>query len=360
VKVAIVGAGIAGGYLAHLLEQKGITPDVYEQSDHGTSCGYRSCGWGAPDATGTFLDRAGLNLHDYLLEPMVTMNFDGLVAKTPLYTLDKPRLIRDLRSGLRIIQHRFTDQEAEEYDVVVDATGISRALLPPCSSDLSLPTLQYRVTVKPRGSRVLGPGVYGNQIPGLGYIWVFPLGRNQYHIGAGGLAFDRYGEILEQFFEDLSPSYSLTRHCSCSGDVRVASPFYSQPFVNTRKRNDGMPQQIIGVGESIGTVSPFTGEGIIYSLECAKILADSWLNEKTYASRVLSRFVWMKKERETLDYLLSDGQVNGPRLRDRWRFYRNARRSGIRLPMLQAFRRMGSLSQWIEGDGHQQLTNSHK
>jgi flavin-dependent dehydrogenase len=351
VKVAIVGAGIAGGYLARLLEQKGIIPDVYEGGDHGTSCGFRSCGWGAPDTTGTLLDRAGLDLDDYLLEPMVTMNFDGLVASTPLYTLNKPRLIQDLRSGLRITRRWITDREADGYDVVVDATGISRALLPSCSSDLTLPTLQHRVTVMPRGGRVLAPGVYGNQIPGLGYIWVFPLGRNQYHIGAGGLAFDRYGEILEQFFNDLSPAYTLTRHCSCSGQVRVASPWYSQPLVSVRNWENGRLQRIIGVGESIGTVSPFTGEGIIYSLQCAKILADSWPDEKAYVSRVLSRFGWMKKERETLDYLLSGGQETGPRLRDRWRFYRNARRSGVRLPMLEAFKRMGSLSRWVEGEG---------
>jgi flavin-dependent dehydrogenase len=349
VKVAIVGAGIAGGFLARLLERQGISPDVYEWGDHGTSCGYRSCGWGAPDATGSFLDRAGLDFDDYLLEPMVTMNFDGLVARTPLFTLDKPRLIRDLRSGLRIIPCPFTDREADEYDVVVDATGIARALLPPCSSDLTLPTLQYRVTVKTNGGQALGAGVYGNQIPGLGYIWVFPIGRGQYHIGAGGLAFDRYREILEEFFDNLSPGYSLTRHCSCSGEVRVASPFYSQPFVRVRKRKDRTPQQIIGVGESIGTVSPFTGEGIIYSLECAKLLADTWPDEKAYVSRVLSRFSWMKKERETLDYLLSEGRETGPRLRDRWRFYRNARRSGVSLPMIEAFKRMGSLSRWVEG-----------
>ncbi len=348
-KVAIVGAGIAGGYLARLLEGRGISPDVYEWGEHDTSCGYRSCGWGAPDATGSFLDRAGLDLDNYLLEPMAAMNFDGLVARTPLHTLDKPRLIRDLRSGLTITQRPFTGREAEEYDVVVDATGIARALLPPCSSDLTLPTLQHRVTVKPRGDRVLEPGVYGNQIPGLGYIWVFPLGRSQYHIGAGGLMFDRYGEILEQFFDNLSPGYSLTRHCSCSGEVRVASPHYSQPLVSVRKSENGELQRIIGVGESIGTVSPFTGEGIIYSLECAKLLADTWPDDKAYVSCVLSRFRWMKKERETLDYLLSEGRETGPRLRDRWRFYRNARRSGVRLPMIEAFRRMGSLSRWVEG-----------
>jgi hypothetical protein len=57
----------------------------------------------------------------------------------------------------------------------------------------------------------------------------------------------------------------------------------------------------------------------------------------------------MKKERDTLDFLLSQEGKGLPRLRDRWRFYRNAHRSGIRLPLLEAFRRMGSLSMWVEG-----------
>jgi hypothetical protein len=56
----------------------------------------------------------------------------------------------------------------------------------------------------------------------------------------------------------------------------------------------------------------------------------------------------MEKERETLDYLLGQGRNRGPRLRDRWRFYKNARRSGIELPLLEAFKRMGSLSRWVD------------
>jgi hypothetical protein len=78
------------------------------------------------------------------------------------------------------------------------------------------------------------------------------------------------------------------------------------------------------------------------------MFADSWPDHEGYTKSVLARFAWMKKERETLDYLLSRGRKSGPRLRDRWRFFRNARCSGIGLPMLGAFKRMGSLSQWVE------------
>lgn len=347
-KVAIAGAGIAGGYLARLLAQREISVDIYDGRDHETSCGCRSCGWGAPVGIGPYLAEVGLDLNEYLIEPMSLMNFDGLVAKTPLCTIHKPRLLRDLTSGTRLKRQNLETAEVKNYNVIVDATGITRALLPPCRSDLTLPTLQHRVIVESHGKGRIEAGVYGNRIPGLGYLWIFPLRNNQYHIGVGGLGLRDHDSIMEQYYRESSERFSFTHLCHCMGIVRVAAPYYSTPFYTSEIRNDGTSQLIVGVGESIGTVSPFTGEGIVYSLECAKMLLESWQDPEKYTKRVLARFAWMKKERETLDYLLSTGR-KGPRLRDRWRFYRNARNSGIELPMLEAFKRMGSLSRWVEG-----------
>lgn len=347
-KIAIAGAGIAGSYLARLLEQKGITTDLFYGSEHETACRCRSCGWGTPIAIGSYLSATGCTLDDYLMEPMFSMNFDGLVAKTPLCTINKPSLLQDLTSGLTVTKKQMEREDADGYDIVIDATGINRSFLPPCTSDLVLPTMQHRVTVEPLGNQHLEAGVYGNRIPGLGYLWIFPLGKEQYHIGVGGIRLDQHESLMTQFYEENSGRFSFSPICSCSGNIRVASPYYSSPFYHFQKRQDGKYLLIIGVGESIGTVSPFTGEGIVHSLECARLLADSWPDEKRYAALVMSQFGWMKKERETLDYLLSEGRANGPRLRDRWRFYRNARRSGIGLPLMEAFRHMGSLSRWVE------------
>jgi flavin-dependent dehydrogenase len=347
-KVAIAGAGIAGGYLAKLLGQKGVFPDVFDGMDHDTRCGCRSCGWGAPAGIGTYLAGAGLDLDEYLLKPMPSMHFDGLVARTPLCTIDKPRLLRDLTRDTGLERRDLGTEEAEDYEIIVDATGIARAFLPPCHSDLTLPTLQHRVLVKSTGNERLPAGVYGNQVPGLGYLWVFPLGNNQYHIGAGGIGLDRLDHIMDRFYEDMAGRFSFTTLCSCEGTIRVASPYYATPFSVRKTRADGTSQLIMGTGESIGTVSPFTGEGMVFSLECARILAGSWPDPDRYGKAVLARFAWMRKERETLDYLLSREGKGGPRLRDRWRFFKNARRSGIGLPMLEAFRRIGTLSQWME------------
>jgi flavin-dependent dehydrogenase len=346
--IAIAGAGISGGYLANLLGQRGISPDVYDGMDHDTRCRCRSCGWGVPGDIGTYLADIGLDLNEYLIEPMSPMNFDGLVAKTPLCTIDKPRLLRNFSKAIRLKRQNLGQEEAEDYDIVVDATGITRAFLPPCRSDLTLPTLQHRVAVEPHKSERLGAGVYGNRIPGLGYLWIFPVGNHHYHIGIGGIGFGRLDSLLERFYRDSDGRYSFTTLCSCDGLIRVASPYYSTPFYTRRTRKDGTSQVIVGIGESIGTVSPFTGEGIVYSLECARIFADSIPDYEHYTTSVLARFSWMKKERETLNYLLSQEGKGRPRLRDRWRFFCNARRSGIGLPMLEAFRRMGALSQWVD------------
>ena len=346
--IVIAGAGIAGGYLARLLGQKGIDADIYDPMDHATRCGYRSCGWGAPAGIGAYLDTIGLDLDDYLFKRMPWMNFDGLRARTPLCTFDKTRLIRDFLDGSGMVRADIGEAGLDGYDVVVDATGICRAFLPPCRSDLTLPTLQDRVVVESTGEERLGPGVYGNMVPGLGYIWVFPLGGDQYHIGIGGIGLSTHKNLLDRFYRDQSGRFSFSRVCTCTGSVRVASPYYSTPFFTGGAGNNGRTQAVVGVGESIGTVSPFTGEGIVFSMECAKMLADSWPDFEGYSRRVLSRFTWMKKERETLDYLLEQKGRNGPRIRDRWRFYRNARRSGIGLPMLDAFKRIGTLSRWVD------------
>jgi flavin-dependent dehydrogenase len=346
--VAIAGGGIAGGYLAKLLKQRSISPDVYDGMDHDTRCRCRSCGWGVPRSLDTYLADVDLDFATYLLEPMSSMNFNGLKAKTPLCTLNKPRLIRDLTRGTRLKRQNLGQEEADDYDIIVDATGIARAFLPPCRSDLVMPTLQHRVIVESRTNEHLEAGVYGNRIPGLGYLWIFPLGNNQAHIGIGGVGRDQLDRLMDRFYQDSSERFSFTRLCSCHGFIRVASPYCSTPFYSRKTRKNGTPQVIVGIGESIGTVAPFTGEGIIHSLECARIFADSFPDYERYTKSVLTAFTWMKKERETLDYFLSQEGKNGPRLQDRWRLFRNARRSGIGLPILDAFRNLGALLQWVE------------
>ena len=63
--------------------------------------------------------------------------------------------------------------------------------------------------------------------------------------------------------------------------IRLATPENCMPY------SDG---NIVGVGESIGTVFPLLGEGIIPSMECADILVDNVDNIPEYERQVAKHF----------------------------------------------------------------------
>ena len=63
--------------------------------------------------------------------------------------------------------------------------------------------------------------------------------------------------------------------------IRLATPENCMPY------SDG---NIVGVGESIGTVFPLLGEGIIPSMECADILVDNVGNIAEYERQVAKHF----------------------------------------------------------------------
>ena len=240
--VAIAGAGIAGGYLAKLLEQRGISPDIYDRMDHGNRCRCRSCGWGAPRSIERYLADVGLDFNNFLLEPMSTMNFNGLVAQTPLCTLNKPRLIKDLTQGTRLKRQNLSLEEADDYDIIVDATGITRAFLPPCRSDLVMPTLQHRVIVESHDNERLEAGVYGNRIPGLGYLWIFPLGNDQVHIGVGGVGGDQFdslsGPVLSGLVGMFFIHQALLLSRVCTGSIPLL--FYTILFQKNPEKRDSV------------------------------------------------------------------------------------------------------------------------
>jgi hypothetical protein len=49
------------------------------------------------------------------------------------------------------------------------------------------------------------------------------------------------------------------------------------------------------------------------------------------------------------------GRTNGPRLQDRWRLFRNTRRSGVGLPIHEAFKHLGDLLQWADSPDQGQV-----
>jgi flavin-dependent dehydrogenase len=109
-----------------------------------------------------------------------------------------------------------------------------------------------------------------------GYWWFFPLGDGMAHVGAGDFRGQYKGEL-----ESFISKYKCEVIRKIGRPVRVLPPAYCQPFESGKA---------IGVGESIGSVYPLLGEGIIPSMQCVDAFVDTFPDREAYSREVLDRF----------------------------------------------------------------------
>ena len=109
-----------------------------------------------------------------------------------------------------------------------------------------------------------------------GYFWYFPLDDNYAHIGAGDKK-RRHIAIVDDFIS----KYGGRIVKKVGRPVRLTPPQLCEPYINGN---------VIGVGESIGTVFALLGEGIIPSTQCADILVNNINALERYSILVKHRF----------------------------------------------------------------------
>lgn len=271
-KVQIYGAGIAGSYLYHLLSQNGFRVSIHDIRSK-PDC---RCAWGfSYSETKELYKEIGLNVDDYLLsKPKYVVANDRFWFKNKeIVILDKKRLMEDLWDF---------ELRNEEGDIIIDATGHSRAILPKLENDALYTTVQFVE------KHDLDENIYVYMVK-TGYAWAFPLGNNLWHVGAGDLNKDRALELIK----NLRKMYGLEENkgdCNCVGKIRLLPPSKCKPIVW---------KNVYGVGEAVGCVSG-AGEGNAPSLRCAKILYEciSNGNLEDYERRVLKEFEWIEIEHE--------------------------------------------------------------
>jgi len=308
---------MSGSYMYRLLKERGMNADIFDIS-RTTRCGIHSCAWGAaPTAEVRRLVSRFLEPSDYELQRFDSLNIEGLDIPADVLTIDKPRLINDLLDGAEVLLRPF---DPNDYDRVIDATGVARAFLGPASGPQFLATCsQYRVRTEERLNMAI-------KMSSIGYEWCFPIGNNEYHLGFGNLRSDtseyRPPAIIEMNGKVL---------CRCSAEVRLSSPQATQPFVNGN---------VVGVGESIGAVAPLASDGIVYAMQTSEMLMERWDDPEGYAADVLREFDWMGKERQGLNRLYSGKMPSIGQLRA---FLHHTKIAGLTINLRQAmffFRRM--------------------
>lgn len=285
-KIQIYGAGVAGTYLYHLLSKDGYRVSIWDKRSE-PDC---RCAWGIVYKEAcSFYSEIDLNFDDYVILKPEYVVANGLWLKNKdIVIFDKKSLLSDL----------WVDLSRDEADLKVDATGVSRAFLPPIAEDRILPTSQCIE------KHDVEENIY-IEMERTGYAWAFPLGEGKWHVGAGNV--DR--EKIPIFISRLRKKYGFEENeklCQCSARIRLIQPSKCLPFVSGN---------VVGVGEAIGCVSG-AGEGNAPSLASAKILhgciVDNCLSE--YESRILKELEWVEIEQKFVDAMLHNNYLTAIRL----------------------------------------------
>ena len=279
-KIAVCGIGVAGSYLISRIKDSHEVVGFERMSElkHDSICA-----WGASKPKmEEFCKKSGIDFNDYVIHDGKKLHiemdknekFD--IGLHGLCTYDKIQLIKDFVKGCNIkfgTAPKLEDLE-KEFDLIVDCTGFHRVYLPRLEEDFFLPTYQYKVQYDdkvPFDDFVVRPFAKMT-----GYFWYFPLGKNIAHIGAGD-----YKKNHVKATDEFLAKYGGKVLKTVGRPIRLATPDMCKPFYKGK---------VVGVGESIGTVYPLLGEGIIPSMICADIFVKNINNREKYRKEVLEYF----------------------------------------------------------------------
>jgi flavin-dependent dehydrogenase len=112
--------------------------------------------------------------------------------------------------------------------------------------------------------------LYFNHIALPGYGWMFPTSQTTANIGVGYLG--KPPTSLRAGFEDFVADHP--RMNEILAEAEMAGPVRSFPLRVDFHRSPKVRPGVIAVGEAIGLVNPFSGEGIDYALESGQIAAE--------------------------------------------------------------------------------------
>jgi flavin-dependent dehydrogenase len=285
-KIAVVGIGVAGAYLMNRLSDDHNNHVVgferMPKDQHDAVCAWATC----ENVMAGLAKNCGLNFDDYVLHDGKQMHVDledkgrgGIDIKLKgMVSYDKLRLIQEMIRGTEI---RFgkaprKDEMESDFDIIIDSTGFHRSYLPRVGNEMWIPCVQYKVRYQ--SGKEPYDDFYLRTFPAMsGYFWYFPLGNGYAHVGAGDFL-----KSHNHFVDEFLNKYDCEVIKKVGRPVRLTPPENCEPFTDSRKS--------VGVGESIGTVYPLLGEGIIPSTWCAELLVQNLHDTRAYRQAVLEKF----------------------------------------------------------------------
>jgi geranylgeranyl diphosphate/geranylgeranyl-bacteriochlorophyllide a reductase len=303
VRVAVVGAGPAGSFLARRLALDGASTTIFD----GSHPREKPCGGGVTPRALALLPHS--DTADPLLARMVTscalesgaegsvhLDLAEAVAICSRRELDAWLLRRALDAGAVHVEERVvavsgrtirTDAGRElRFDVVVGADGagslVRRTFLAPIPTErLMIAAGWFAQGTAPMLVRFL-PGVRG-------YLWLFP---RRDHVGVGicaPLAAAPTRTLLERLESEVARWFPALGSLGCQ---RYAHTIPS-PSVDPRSILEIAGGAWALVGDAAALADPITGEGIYFALRSAELLADTLREHASparYPERALEDF----------------------------------------------------------------------
>ncbi len=288
-KIAVVGMGVSGSYLVNQLSRDHDVVGFERYSKRKYQC---VCAWGtSKDYISEFARNCDLDFDDYVLEEgrSIRVSVGGMEVKSPLAGLvsfDKHRLLEDMRRRQKVKYGIWvkSEEDLKSYDLIIDSTGL-RVLLPKTRArELRVPCVQYRVEYEDPPFDDFYLKIFERF---TGYLWYFPIGNGVAHVGAGDYDHGHI-KVLEEFLE----KYGGRKSRFVGRSLKLTPPRNCLPF---------HAGKVVGVGESIGTVVPLLGEGIIPALECSELLLKNLENLSDYRREVLRHFAFFETAYHFLD-----------------------------------------------------------
>jgi geranylgeranyl reductase family protein len=309
--IAIVGAGPAGSTAAYFLAKGGLKVALIDKAAFPRD---KTCGDGVSPRALHVLEQ--MELLDDLKARTQLINYLDLFAPNgtrcvaqvprmaglPAFTLVAPRYLLDelifqraLAGGATYKQLDITEPirengrmiglksrtESIQARLIVLATGAATRLLEATGFLRRKPTLmvaarQYFENLPPQTDHL---EFYFNQVPLPGYGWLFPTSATSANIGIGyfGRLEASPRSLLEKFYQQHPRMVEVLK------DARPVGPIKGYPLRVDFPESTLMVDGAIAVGEAVGLVNPFTGEGIDYALESGQLAAECILAAKDYS-----------------------------------------------------------------------------
>ena len=328
-RIAIVGAGVGGRVLHRFLELDGMLDmhdvEIFDLARPQTKCRIHPCAWGVK--TPEWKRVCGmLETKPRILREFTQLNRNNEMIRCDLSTIDKPKFLDDICPEENI-QRGVFDGDCSKYDLVVDATGEKRTVLPPLIDDMKITCRQalFKTSLQD-----LTAAVFPSK--SIGYAWVFPMNNQFVHIGQGAMRWDFGFTTPPKTIEAMKYAGIDTTEPVCGwheSKIRLMSPKYSRPIVHGN---------VVGVSEAVGCVSPHTGAGILPGIISARILADHILDnssishespsywKRQYETDIIKKFGFLDRETEIIRKLVIGKRVN---IGDLICLYRNIRYFGM-------------------------------